>query len=629
MTDAKTYTKLREEFGRQPNFQNVDTKIIGFIEQNQGIRDTFKLQDPKVLTLDNIPKFSEHGVNTDRVATKNKGMKHVEGGWPEGIDPTEPPEVAKYKKKLDRDATLGFSEAVKKTSGVAVDCIMQNNEIDQFEEYFPGETTDHQSETITTKTLMMFKDPNPIKRAITKITWHPDNTNLRLAACYSILRFQQMPRNMPYESYIWNLANPNEPETILSPPSALCTTAFNHKNSDILVGGSYNGSLSFFDLREVSTDNVCYPTATTVLEKSHHDPVYDIFWLSHAKTGDELVSTSTDGRLLWWDKRKLEDGPTDELVVSEYIDDSEVNKVLGCSRIVYNLDAGPMKYLIGTEQGYMFQATKKTGKATEINQRYGLQGGKHHGPIYGLQRNPFHSKYFLSVGDWTAKIWSEELKTPIMQTKYHDSYLTDGCWSPQRPGVFYLTRMDGFIDIWDFYYRQNEVAYSQKISDNPLTCMALHGSKAAMGDSEGSITLMSLCNSLFEAHPTEKEEMLKIFDREAAREKNLEMARKQAETKKPARNIKEDHEEKRRKELEQELLNIEEQFYKKVGIEDGEGVGVPKEVTGEEAKEDKTNGAAPNPPAEAKAEAQDGNAPAANGTATANEGAKEDAKKEE
>jgi dynein intermediate chain 2 len=382
-----------------------------------------------------------------------------------------------------------------------------------------------------------------------------------------------MPKHMQFESYIWNLANPNEPEITLCPPSPLCTIAFNHKNSDILVGGSYNGSLSFFDLRECNTDKKCTPTESTVLEKSHHDPVYDVYWLTHAKTGDELVSTSTDGRLLWWDRKKLSE-PIDELVVSEVIGDNEEAKVLGCTRIEYNQEPSPMKYLAGTEQGYIFLANKKPGKAVEIIQRFGLNSGKHHGPIYALQRNPFAPKYFLSIGDWTAKVWSEEIKTPLMQTKYHDSYLTDGCWSPQRPGLFYLTRMDGFIDIWDFYYRQNEVAYSQKISDNPLTCISINGSRAAIGDSEGSITLMSLCPSLYEMQPNEKEEMVKIFDREAAREKNLELAKKQADSsKKPAKGGKEELEEKKRKQLEKELLDIEEKFYRTVGIDDGEAIG--------------------------------------------------------
>lgn len=378
---------------------------------------------------------------------------------------------------------------------------------------------------------------------------------------------------MQFESYIWNLANPNEPEVTLCPPSPLCTIAFNHKNSDILVGGSYNGSLSFFDLREGNVDKKCYPTESTVLEKSHHDPVYDVYWLTHAKTGDELVSTSTDGRLLWWDRKKLSE-PIDELVISEVVGNNEEAKVLGCTRIEYNQEPSPMKYLAGTEQGYIFLANKKPGKAVEIIQKFGLNSGKHHGPIYALQRNPLAPKYFLSVGDWTAKVWSEEIKTPLMQTKYHDSYLTDGCWSPQRPGLFYLTRMDGFIDIWDFYYRQNEVAYSQKISDNPLTCISINYSRAAIGDSEGSITLMSLCPSLYDVQPNEKEEMVKIFDREAAREKNLELAKKQADSsKKPAKAGKEELEQKKRMQLEKELLDIEEKFYKTVGIADGEAIG--------------------------------------------------------
>jgi dynein intermediate chain 2, axonemal len=40
----------------------------------------------------------------------------------------------------------------------------------------------------------------------------------------------------------------------------------------------------------------------------------------------------------------------------------------------------------------------------------------------------------MTVGDWTARIWVEDLKTPIMTTKYHSSYLTAGCWSvPSSP----------------------------------------------------------------------------------------------------------------------------------------------------------------------------------------------------
>jgi len=52
-----------------------------------------------------------------------------------------------------------------------------------------------------------------------------------------------MPVDMPRESYIWNLSNPNFPEKTLLGSSPLCCMEFNHKMSEIIVGGSYNGSL--------------------------------------------------------------------------------------------------------------------------------------------------------------------------------------------------------------------------------------------------------------------------------------------------------------------------------------------------------------------------------------------------
>lgn len=70
----------------------------------------------------------------------------------------------------------------------------------------------------------------------------------------------------------------------------------------------------------------------------------------------------------------------------------------------------------------------------------------------------------MTVGDWSAKIWNEDLKTPIIRTKYHGAFLSDGCFSPIRPGLFFLIRKvyifefhyflkDGWLDIWDYYYR--------------------------------------------------------------------------------------------------------------------------------------------------------------------------------
>lgn len=463
-------------------------------------------------------------------------MKHTVGGWPADTRYDEQNEYNKYMKKMFKDQSLGFPQATKEMVAEAIKRIQQNNEIDLFEEYFAGEQAEHMSETLSTKTLLIFKDPNQIKRSATKIVWHPDPSEYRVGVTYAMLRFQQMPHDMPRESYIWNLQNPNFPEKTLLPPSPLCCMSFNPKSPEIIVGGSYNGSLSWYDTRIGSASGVVKPFKVSELEKSHHDPVYNVEWIA-CKSGSECVSSSTDGRLLWWDYKDGQhvngqlNPQADNLILKDKIPSEKhggelVEKVMGASVLCYNQDAGALKYLIGTEQGYILQANKR--KAVEIIARFGYDGGKHHGPVYALQRNPTNTKYFLSIGDWSAKIWTEEgPKTPIMQTRYHSAYLTDGCWSHTRPGLFFLTRIDGFMDVWDFYYRQNEVAYSQKISDCPLTSISVYQHMLAIGDAEGTVSIMQLCKSLYENNPKEKEEMNRIFERESRREKTLETTKKQ------------------------------------------------------------------------------------------------------
>lgn len=98
--------------------------------------------------------------------------------------------------------------------------------------------------------------------------------------------------------------------------------------------------------------------------------------------------------------------------------------------------------------------------------------------------------------------------------------------------------MDGFLDVWDFFYRQNEIAYSQKVSDAVLTSIRIQATLAAIGDSDGTVSMMSLCRTLHEPATNEKEIMSNIFEREFRREKNLDNAKKLAEKKPVADNTK-------------------------------------------------------------------------------------------
>jgi len=218
---------------------------------------------------------------------------------------------------------------------VAEKSIQQNATVDIYETYFKssGSSTSGGSKAATAaggkarerddeddgfaldaeppsaKTRAVFRDraaPDQ-RRAVTKLSWHPEEH--KLAVAYSVLQFQQAPESMPLASYIWDVANPNEPDAELLPASTLSSLVFNPRTQDHLVGGCYNGQVAFWDLRK-SKD----PVDASLIEHSHRDPVYDLQWVQ-SRTGNECVSASTDGQLLWWDVRKISSGPTDSMMM--------------------------------------------------------------------------------------------------------------------------------------------------------------------------------------------------------------------------------------------------------------------------------------------------------------------------
>ena len=88
---------------------------------------------------------------------------------------------------------------------------------------------------------------------------------------------------------------------------------------------------------------------------------------------------------------------------------------------------------------------------------------------------------------------------------------------------------------------------------------------AALGDDEGTISMVSLCQTLHDAalQPREKEVMSSIFDRETRREKTLYQNKVQAAKQKPAAE-KKISKEKIAQKLDNQILQIEETFFKSV-----------------------------------------------------------------
>jgi dynein intermediate chain 2 len=188
MADTHEYTKARKLFGRHAQFEDSQTKAVCEQHPSTENKSKYLLKNPNRVCLDNIAVNQAHTINTERIETKDKGMSHDVGGWPRDYDHTDEVQVTRYVKKLSKDAT--YKEASKDLTRIAERCIKQNNEIDLFEEYFAAESAEAMADDIYTKTLMIFKDPNQIKRAVTKFHWKVDGADHRLAIAYAQLRFQ-------------------------------------------------------------------------------------------------------------------------------------------------------------------------------------------------------------------------------------------------------------------------------------------------------------------------------------------------------------------------------------------------------------------------------------------------------
>ncbi|NXL63932.1 DNAI2 protein, partial [Chordeiles acutipennis] len=486
-------------------------------------------------------------VNTERVEVKSHGVNHVEGGWPKDINLQDMEQTSRFRKKVEKDEK--YFNIMRHLCPLMEHSVKQNNAIDIYEKYFgEEEMAEVEDEFPFAKTiniiskltsffgvLLSKRDPNLSKRTATHLSWHPD-TCKKLAVAYSSLEFQHNMKDMSFDSYIWDLENPHKPELVLKPSSPLVTLEYNPKDSHILVGGCYNGQIAYWDTRKGEL-----PMEVSTVEFSHRDPVYGTIWLQ-SKTGTECFSASTDGQVLWWDIRKLSE-PTETLVL-DITRRGILKDALGAVSLEFE-PTMPTKFMVGTEQGIIIACNRKAKTPAEkITSTF----SGHHGAVYALARNPFFPQIFLTVGDRTARIWSEEIKeSSIMLTKYHSSYLTDGCWSTMKPAVFFTTRSDGTLDVWDFLVKQKDPSLSLKVCNEPLFSLRLqdNGYVVGCGSKLGTVTLLEI-SGLCTPQKNEKTLANAMFERETRREKILEARHRELRLKERARSEAQEIEEENR-----------------------------------------------------------------------------------
>jgi dynein intermediate chain 3, axonemal len=377
------------------------------------------------------------------------------------------------------------------------------------------------------------------------------------------------------------------------------------------------------------------PKFISSIEDSHKRPVGDLAWLQNSmeistrgnidvnEKGEtnQFITVAGDGNFFVWDLRFK------ELTKKRHADkkskgDEEtpwtphfklpLTKMGGVGELLLRKicllgEESQSRFLCATEEGELVDADWREANAGLVTKKGdggedGVSGESknvnmicpdHFRPCVSLQQSPFFKDIFLSVGDWSFNIWKQGVSSPIFSSPFSTSYFTGGLWSPSRPGVIVLCKVDGSVDIWDLVDQSHAPSMTAPVASSKITSMSFRdGAILACGDSGGNLHILDVPRTYRKKIVNEDTAMTNFFDRENRRvqyvagrlaergegeeeeedqdDAEMEMDEKAvAEAKKAA---KKKEEEALRKE-EEEYRKLEAYYREELGVQEGNGIG--------------------------------------------------------
>ncbi|KAL7302807.1 hypothetical protein TKK_0004846 [Trichogramma kaykai] len=504
------YIKKRSEFGKRAYFSDRNEIEVDVRPQRELAHDFIRI-DPASKYTQTEKIIALHEVNTTTATFQNRGMLHTEGGWPKDINKDDIEQTVRYRRKLEKDEF--FVHTMLQLMTPMEHCVLQNNACNIYEQYFQDIEPRPLVQQTVSRTVNVYRDPLPTKRPVTHISWSPDGQ--RMAASHCSTDFKRAGSNYSTISYIWEVENPNKPWAKLKPFCPLLALEYNPKDSNILASGLTTGQVAFWDVRRGSE-----LIEASSVEHSHRDPCDKLLWIA-SKTGTEFFSASKDGQIKWWDTRKLQ-APIETIAMDlTQPDEQSLDRAIGVSSLQFEPSMGT-RFMCGLENGWVISGNRK-GKTPQ--EKLMVRFKAQYGPVISVERNPTFPKNFLTVGDWTARIWSEDCREScILWTPSHDVLLTNGMWSPTRFSTFFLTKANGTLDVWDIIVQKDTPVLSIKVCDEPLTCLRPHeqGALVATGGKNGSVYLLEFSENLTVNQKNDKLLFTALLERETKREKVIE-----------------------------------------------------------------------------------------------------------
>jgi len=414
------------------------------------------------------------------------------------------------------------------------------------------------------------------------VEWLPGSSSMLACSCCEALPFSERCDNSGKADIsfllLWSFLDSLAPQTVLTSPWDVSVFKFHPTDNTILVGGLVNGQLAIWQLSAMdlsvesrerkNNDGQITKVPNKMLsyiDDGHKKAVTAIFWLppcleierkgkTTLKKGAEndpfryILTISGDGQLMIWDFLQAKESmnepdfqwkPCHRVQLQRQDSGTE----MGLCQILYKLpkvvenveDTGKKvatpiytNFIASTEEGEViygdWAAKAEDDRKPEYCKKM-LTPSKTFRPMYTLQRSPFFPDIILGVVDWGFYLWKEGEKEHLYSSPTGQSYFTCGSWSPTRPSVIFLGRLDGGIDIWDFSDQSHKPSVFHPVTSAALSSLVFvpdatdpnAASQLAVGDDQGHLHVLILPKNLVKASKKELSLMQRFIDREIVR----------------------------------------------------------------------------------------------------------------
>lgn len=156
----------------------------------------------------------------------------------------------------------------------------------------------------------------------------------------------------------------------------------------------------------------------------------------------------------------------------------------------------------------------------------------HDGSIVSVQRNPFMTDTFISIGGQIFAIWHDEYKEAAVFWRRCTSLITDVQWSLDRPSVFFLICENGTLEIWDLHSRIDVPSLSESLGGNILSHIEQHKLPIArrligVADHNTNLRVFIVPLAFTQKHDEEEKFFKKFIEKETKRKRDQDQWREE------------------------------------------------------------------------------------------------------